>query len=160
MESTIRISVLSQLISIFIHIASSLSLVVGTTRKIIIIDKVIASVIWRVDIYHLHLTIIGLLQELQHFEVVTLYVEVLRGVPVHGILFLGAQGLIDGASSLCHGFTLACPCELVAFTPALHSVVAKETAQRIYVHGTARLACLGVERLGECRRDYLIKLVE
>ena len=56
MITTIRIRVLFIFIPKFIHRTRSFSILVGRHSKIIMIDKVVARIVWWVYIYHLDLT--------------------------------------------------------------------------------------------------------
>ncbi|GFI54973.1 hypothetical protein IMSAG013_00010 [Clostridiales bacterium] len=60
--------------------------------KIILIHKVVAGVVRRIDIDHLHLAVVGGLQKLENFQIVALYVQVLRIVKVYAFVRAGAQG--------------------------------------------------------------------
>ena len=73
-----------------------------------------------IDVDHLYLAQIRLLQQLEHFQIVALDVEVLGGVPVFAFLGAGAQRLTDGLVGLHNGRLLAHPCELVALVPVHH----------------------------------------
>ena len=59
--------------------------------KIVLIDKVVARIVRWIDINHLHAPEIGGLQQLEHLQIVALYVQVLRFVKVDAFLFAGAQ---------------------------------------------------------------------
>ena len=72
-----------------------------------------AGVVGRVDVDHLHLAQVRFLQELQHLQVVTFDVEVLRGVPVLALLRAGAQGLADGFVGFYDGGFLAYPSKFI-----------------------------------------------
>ena len=56
MITTIRIHVLDIFITQFIYCSRSLSILISRHRKIIMINKVIARIVWWVYIYHLDLT--------------------------------------------------------------------------------------------------------
>ena len=55
------------------------------------VDKVLTSVVGRVDINQFHFSRIALLQELEHLQIVPFDHQVLRGVPVHALLRAGPQ---------------------------------------------------------------------
>ena len=49
------------------------------------INKVITCIVRRININHLYLTQIRLLEKFKHFEVITLNIKVLGIVPIHTI---------------------------------------------------------------------------
>ena len=53
--------------------------------KIIFIYKVIARIVWRVYVNHFHFAEIGFLQQLQHFQIVALDIEVLSRIKIHAL---------------------------------------------------------------------------
>jgi hypothetical protein len=64
-------------------------------------------------------------------EVVALYVDVLGGVPVLGLLRAGAERPIEGGTRLGLGGALARPGELVALAGTFDTDVAKVFPQRV-----------------------------
>ena len=72
MVSTIRICILTISITQFIHISSGFIFLFLRTSKVIMIHEVIPRIIRRIDVNHLHLTKIRLLEQFQHFKVVAL----------------------------------------------------------------------------------------
>lgn len=70
-------------------------------------------VVGRIDVYHLNLAEITFLQELEHFEVVSLDIEVLSRVPVDAFFLARTQSFADRAVRLHDGCFLANPCELI-----------------------------------------------
>ena len=93
-----------------------------------------AGVVGRVDVDHLHLAQIGLLEQLEHLQVVALNVQVFGGVPVLALLWTGAQGLADGLVSLHDGGFLAHPGELVGLVPLQH-IVGQHLLKQLKVDG-------------------------
>lgn len=134
METTIRIRVLHKAVAKFIHIARLLIIFLSTLFEVIVINEVIARVVRRIDINHLHLAQIRLLQQLQSVKVVALDVNVLRVLPIHTPLRHRAQRLVDGRRSLTTGGLLAHPCKLVGFRLVLDGIIAKELAQLLEVY--------------------------
>ena len=88
------------------------------------IHKIIARIIWRVDIYHLNLTHIGVLKQLQNFEVIAFDIEILCMLPVHTFLWAGAQRFVNRCSSLLKGSPFAHPSKVIDFRSILHCLVA------------------------------------
>ena len=67
--------------------------------KIVRINEVVAGVVGRIDIDHLHLPVVGSLQELQHLQIVALNVQILGGIPVYA--FFGTGTKRTGRALLC-----------------------------------------------------------
>ena len=83
----------SVLLVIFLPPMFGLS-VQGNSNAILVVvrvDKVLTSVVGRVDINQFHFSRIALLQELEHLQIVPFDHQVLRGVPVHALLRAGPQ---------------------------------------------------------------------
>ena len=95
METAVALGIGDETVALLVKLSRVGEVFGRRLRKVILIDKVIARVVRRIDIDHLHLVEIGLLQALQHIEVVTLDVEVLRVVEVHALLTAGTQCGID-----------------------------------------------------------------
>ncbi len=136
MVSTIRIRIFDKAITQFIHISSKQVFLRLRTGKIIMIHKVIPRIIRRVDIYHLHLTEIRLLEQFQHFEVVALNIEVLRSVPIHAILLDRTERLVDRAQHFGTSRLLAHPVELVGLRSILNGIIAQQLAQDVKVNNS------------------------
>ena len=83
--------------------------------KIVLIDEIIAGVVGRIDIDHLHLAVIGGLQEFENLQIVALYVKVLRGVKVHAFFGAGAQCAGGTLLRQPQTFRLSFPLKLVFF---------------------------------------------
>ena len=71
--------------------------------KVVGVDKIAARIIRRVNVDHLDLAEITLLQKLEDFQIVALNVEIFRGVPITAVLFHRAQGLGDRPRRFHHG---------------------------------------------------------
>ena len=113
----------------------------------IIIDKCVRPCIIRwINKYHLHLTQITLLQQLQHFQVVALNVEVFGAVPVHTFRRAGAQSLANRAVGLHDSGFLAHPGKLIGFI-AFQNHVGQHLPQQFKVDRLFQLAVLAL-RLG------------
>ena len=93
MEPSVTICVLTKTVSFLVPIAFIIFLC--RLRKIIMIHKVISRVIRRVYVYHLDLAHIGVLKQLQNFEVIALDIEILCRVPIHTLLGARTQCLVD-----------------------------------------------------------------
>lgn len=100
------------------------------------INKIITRIVRRININHLHLTQIRLLEKFKHFEVITLNIKVLGVVPIHTILLYGTQRLLGRTQNLCTCSLLAHPVELIRFGGILHGIVTKELAKHVKVNYT------------------------
>ena len=65
-------------------------IILNTIRKVIRVDKIPAGVVGRVNIDHLNFPVVALLQQLEHFQIVALNIEVLGVVPVFALCLTGA----------------------------------------------------------------------
>ena len=107
------------------HLASEFEVVLDVVLEVVGIDEVLAGVVGRVDVDELHLPGIGLLEELEDFEVVALDHQVLGGVPVHAVLRAGAQGAGGGREGELAGAAFAVPVEAVFLLPLIHRAAEK-----------------------------------
>ena len=136
METSTRFCILEIFVSKVINSITCLFILIRRHGKVIMIYKVIASVIWRVDIYHLNLTHIRALKKFQHFEVVALDIQVLRRVPIFRILNHRSKGLVGRSCCLCLSGILAYPAKLVGLAAVIYCIVAQELAQCVKINGT------------------------
>ena len=79
------------------------------------IYKIITCIIRRVNIYHLHLAHIGVLEQFEYFEVIALNIEILGILPIYALLWASAQSLANRLGSLLQSRTFANPGEVVTF---------------------------------------------
>ena len=116
--------------------------------KVVLIHEVIARVVGRVYVDHLHLAEIGFLQQLQNLQVIALNIEVLRRVPIHAVPRYGPQG--GGTAFLCQPQTVAfaLPLELVLLE-IVCDVLTAQGEQFVNVQPP----------LGEALREYGAELV-
>ena len=128
MEFAIRFRILHHALTIFVDDASSLVLFALSAMEIIMIHEIITCIVRWIDVYHLHLTHIGVLEQFQHFEVVALDIEILRGVPIDALLRTGAQGLTTGFHCLMLGRTFAYPSKVIDLWLTVSDVVAQQFA--------------------------------
>ena len=84
------------------------------------VDKIVAGVVRWVNVDHLHSAKVGLVEELEDFQVVALDEEVLGGVKVHGFLAAGDEGGASRGLEQADGVALAGPGEGVAFGAVVH----------------------------------------
>ena len=90
------------------------------THEIVGVDEVVAGVVRWIDIDHLDLAEIALLQELENFQIVALNVEIFGGVPVLSLRHAGAQRLADRLVGFHDSRLLADLCELVCLVAVHH----------------------------------------
>ena len=96
------------------------------------IDKLLAGVIWRIDVNHLDLAEVRLLEQFQHLQVITLNEEVFRSVEVHAFITGGLERCDTGGLNDLHALGLARPVQAVAFLARLNPV-AQHTPQLLKV---------------------------
>ncbi len=96
MESSLCLSVRHQPISFCILLIRPFQEFLGILGKIILIDKIVASIVGWVDIDHLDLAEVGLLEQLQGIQIIALNKQVLGGVKIHALFPVGTQGLGNG----------------------------------------------------------------
>ena len=120
MKASVGVGILEQ--AVFVLVVHSHLLVFFFLRahEIIGVDKVVAGVVRRINVDHLDLAEIALLQELEDFQIIALDVEVFGGVPVLALRHAGAQRLPDRLVGFHDSRLLADPCELVCLVPVHH----------------------------------------
>ena len=156
MKPSVGVGILEQ--AVFLLVVHSHLLVFFFLRahEIIGVDKVVAGIVRRVDIDHLDLAEIALLQELEDFQIIALDVEVFSGVPVLALRHTGAKRLPDWLVSFYDCRLLADPCELVCLV-AVHHVRRKHLFQQLkidrpLVHLLLRRAVFLVQHLRDAVR--------
>ena len=144
--------------------------------KVVLIHKIVASIVRRININHLNLAEIGFLQQLQYFKVVALNIEVFGGVKIHAasaairfslavcpggnrfIFTNRAQRLVDGRIGKQNGLFLIRPSELIALLVAVHHLAGNLLHQHILINSPHNLAVLVDRfrhRIGKHRRQLL-----
>ena len=101
--------------------------------EVIVIDKVVTCVVWRVDINHLYLTQIVLTEQLQHLQVITFDIEVLGIVEIHTLLTARTQCLIRWCISQADSSTLIWPSELITLLCTLDNLARQLLTQLVEV---------------------------
>ena len=133
METPITFCILNKPIALFVELPAIGKILIRTLSKVILINKVVSCVVRRINVDHLDFAKIGFLQQLQHFEVVALDIEVFGGVKVHTFLTAGAQRLIDRGIGKKNGLLLVRPSELIAFLIAVYHRAGNLLHQHILV---------------------------
>ena len=134
MEASVCIGILEQAVFVLVEHAHLLVFLFLRPHKIIGIDEVVARVIRRVDINHLHLAEIAFLQEFEHFQIVALDVEVFGTVPVFAFFDAWAQRLADGLVGFHNRRLFANPRKFVCFV-AVHHVGGKHLLEQFKIDG-------------------------
>ena len=162
MEAAIALGVLHHAVALRVELPAVGKVFVRTLGEVVLIHEVVSRVVGRIDVDHLDLAEVGLLQQLQHLEVVALDVEVLRRVEVHALLAAGTQRLVERGVGEQDGLPLVRPRELVSFLVAVHHAAGNLLRQRILVDRPDDLAVL-INRLrhgvGKHRRQLFEVLV-
>lgn len=145
MESSICLWIRNELILEFVIFA--IVYFIGGFSEIIMINKIVASVVWRIDVDELDHAGVVLAQELQCVEVISFDVQVLGGIPVLAAFFDRSQGFGDGFAGQSFRLALARPCELVTFAVPLGHV-AESFPQRVEIHCPFGLTGRGIRDFG------------
>ena len=159
MKATIALSVGHKPVAFFVILATIIHIVRRTLCKIVLIDKIVACIIGRINVDHLDLAQIGFLQELQHFQIIALDVEVLAvkaagcTVLTNAVCHNRAQGCRNGRIGRQHRLFLVRPSKLIAFLPALYNGVGKLLPQNVKVNGVFYFAVTFY--LGNCIGEQL-----
>ena len=82
MEATISICVRAKLPAFSVHLPGVGQIGLQRLSVVVRVDEVVAGVVGRVDVDHLDLAQIRLLQQLQYFQIVALDDEIFRGIEV------------------------------------------------------------------------------
>ena len=146
METAIALGVGHKPVAFFIILTAIIHIVRRTLGKIVLIDKIIAGVVRRINVDHLDLAQIGFLQELQHFQIIALDVEILtvktagHSILAHAVCHNRAQRCRNGRIGRQHGLFLVRPCKLVTLFPTLHDGIGKLLPQNVKINGMFYLA--------------------
>ena len=140
METTITFRVQHKSVSLIIKLSTICKIFLHTLSKVILIHEIISCIVGWINKNHIDFTKIGFLQELQHFEVVALGIEVFGGIKVHAFLPARTQRFGNGCIRQQNGFLLVRPSELVAFLFAIHHSARNFLHQHILINGTNNLA--------------------
>lgn len=95
MESSICLWIRNELVLEFVIFA--IVYFIGGFSEIIMINKIVSSVVWRINVNELDFAGVVLAQELQRVEVVSLDVQVPGGVPVLAAFLDGSRVLALGS---------------------------------------------------------------
>ena len=142
MEAAVALGVGHKAVALLVLLPAVVNIVAGGLGEVVVIHEVVARVVGRVNVNHLHLAEVVLAQQLQHFEVVALNVEVLRVVEVHAFLAAGAQRVGGRRIGQADGVALVGPGELVAFLGAFHDVLREFLPELVEVNRRFRLPVL------------------
>ena len=122
MKSPIRLMVDLHPVPVLIHRAALFFVLGERLAEVVVVHEIVPRIIRRIDIDHLDLPEITLLQQLQRLEIIPFDIEVLRRVPVLALLDARAQRLADRAVRFDDCCLLADPGEFVGFLALAHMV--------------------------------------
>lgn len=162
METAVAFGVLHHAVALFIELTAVGKILIRTLSKVILIHKVVAGVVRRINVDHLDFSEIGFLQQLQHFEVVALNIEVLCGVKVHAFLPAGTQRLIDRCVGKQNRLFLIRPSKLIALLITVHYLAGNLLHQHILINRPHNLAVFVNRfrhRIRKHRRQFLEILI-
>lgn len=137
MEAAVAFGIGNQTSTILVVLAAFGTEFILGLGEIVIVDKIMTCIVWRIDVDELDLAGVVLAQEFQRVEVVSLDVQVLGGVPVLAAFLDGSQGLGDGFAGEAFRLAFAGPGELVAFrlpsatSPSRSFSASKSTARSV-----------------------------
>ena len=146
MESPIAFCILHQTISLFIKLTAIAKIFISILRKVILINEVIARVIRRIDIDHLHFAEIGFLQQLQFIQIIALDVNIFRvdaarrAISAHRLFTVKTQRLCNRLIRQHNRLFLVRPGELIAFLRTLYHRGRDFLTQHIRINGTHHIA--------------------
>ena len=157
MKPAIRIGILSIAITLFINITRKKIHFLLRNSEIIVIHEVTSGIVRRIDVDHLHLTHITLLEQLEHRKVVTFDIEVLGSVPIDRLFRARAKCVSNRTCSLTACFLLAGPSELIHLRSIIHGIIAKKLAKGGEVNYVVQFSGFLVFDFRKARRGNLIQ---
>ena len=119
MEAPVAVRVLHQPVALLVVLPAARHVAVRVLGKVVFIHEIVARVVRRVDVDHLHLAQIGFPQQLEHIQIIPLDIKVFRAVEIHALLPAGAQSHSRRSIREQNGSLLARPCELIPLLPFL-----------------------------------------
>ena len=146
MKTTIALRIGHKPVAFFVILTAVSHIFVSTLGKVVLIDKIVAGVVGRININHLDLAKIGFLQEFQHFQIIALDIKVLavkatgRAIFANTVRHNRTQCCRDGRIGRQHGFFLVRPGKLIAFLSAFHDGIRKFLPQNVKINGVFHLA--------------------
>ena len=157
MEASVAVEVLDKSVALLVVLSANFGVVLGRHSKIILIHKVVACVVWGVNVYHLDLAKIGLAEQFENIKVITLDIEVLRIIKINRLFLIGTERCRDArvCQYLCLG--LVRPCHLISLLLLGDKVGRKLLLEYIKVNRKLYLAILA-HYLGHCRRKECLNL--
>ena len=114
MEATVGVGVGAEAVALVVNLPGVLQVGQQALGVVVGVDEVVAGVVGRVDVDHLDLAQVRLLQQLEDLEVVALDDEVLGGVEGDALFRGGAQGAEAGRLDGAEAVGLARPAHAVA----------------------------------------------
>ena len=161
-EAPIALGIGYHTVLLFVELSAAGHVLVCGLCEVILVNEIIAGVVRRVDVYHLHFSEIGLPQEFEHLEIVSFDVEVPGAVEVHALGTAGAEGGCGRGVGVEYGVALVGPLKAVAFLVALDYFVRKFLPEQVEVDGGDDFAVFVLrlcEAVGEQSADFLYVFV-
>ena len=127
MKATITFSIalhwVNKLVAFFIVGSPLFIPLLSTHCKLITIYKVVASVIGRVNVYHLDFAKIVLSQNFEHIKIITLNINILSVPKIHRSLDVGTQSFVSRLVGQTRRSPLVGPSELIAFLALVEHIL-------------------------------------
>ena len=138
MKSPISFCICHELAAFFVHLPGFFQIFILYPSEIILVNKVVTRVVRRIDVDHLDLAEVGLLEELEGIQVIALDKQILRGIKIHALFPAGAQGFGDGRVGGQQRLPFPWPVEVVALLRAFDDMPRKFLAEQIEVEGISQ----------------------
>ena len=142
MEAAVGVHVFDKAVTFLVILAAVCQVFLGALGKIILIHKVVAGVVGWVNINHFDFAQIGFLQQLQHFQVIALNVQVFGietaggAILAHAFHHARTQRFGNGRIGQQHRLLFIRPGKLIPFILAIHHGSIDFLHQHIFINGT------------------------
>ena len=128
-----------QAVAFLIGLAAFFFKLIGILGKVVAVNKVVARIVWRVNVNHFDFAQVAFLQELEHFEVIALNIKVFGVFEIDRFFGNRPKRIRGWQVSRYNGFALAGPLQAVAFFGAFHHFVVEFLAQEVEIDGFAAI---------------------
>ena len=112
-----------------LNLTSEFEVVFDVVLEVVGVDKILAGVVWWINVDEFDFIGIALLQQLEHFKVIALNHQIFCTLPLHTLFRAGAQGAGGWSKCKLTGFTFTMPVETVLLFPLFHC-----TAEQLSEH--------------------------
>lgn len=164
MKSPITLIVLNKLISIIIHLSAMRGIISSSLKKIVFINEIVTCIIWGIDVYHLHLSQICLLEKLQCIQIIALDINIFGirpsgcSIPANRLFPFKAQSFFNRSIRKDNRLPFIRPCKLIALLSIIHDLRIDLLHQNVFINGADNIAIL-VLRFRDCIREQSRKLL-